>query len=423
MVYGILSDADHRLWLGTNRGLSRGVFSGSEPPFRNYGATDGVGNTEFNRHAAYRGADGTLYFGGLDGLTYSSPHAIDENVLVPPVVFTSIETASREGVRPHNPRGLKRLDLTYRDYSLAFEFAALSFTNPARNRYAYRLERFDRDWIDAGTRRFARYTDLPPGDYVFRVRGSNNDGVWNQEGVSLALSIAPPFWNTWLFRAAMVVAVLLAAGAAYRARVTRLVEIERLRFRIAGDLHDDLSSNLVGIALLGERLQQGPHVGAAERRQLNRISETARTMVQDLRDIVWLVDPSRDHLEDLLGKMQDLAATLLPSVEWVVRTDPVGATGRVALAVRRQLYLAYKEIMHNIARHAQASRVTVELTVQDGEFLLQVGDDGVGFEPGAATAGFGLRSVRQRVEELGGRLDLTSAPGRGTSVAVRVPVT
>jgi len=424
VVYGIAEDAEGRLWLGTNRGLSRLDPAAPQKGFRNFGAADGVGNTEFNRHAAFRSDDGTLYFGGLDGLTFFQPAAITENLEVPPLALTRIETASRVGPRRHNPRGLDRLSLSYRDYSIEVEFSALSFTNPAQNRYAYRLEGFDADWVDAGTRRFARYTDLPPGNYVFQVRGSNNDGVWNETGVSLPLAIAPPFWQTWPFRGALLLAVAAGVWAVYRARLRRLLEIERLRLRIAGDLHDDMSSNLVGIALLGERLHHSDGVGPAERRQLTRISETARRMVQDLRDIVWLVDPARDHFEDLLLKMRDLAATMLPGVGWEVRADGPQVTGRMGLPFRRQLYLVYKELLHNIARHADASRVCIELLQQArGRLILRVTDDGSGFDPADRSVGLGLRSMRNRVEALGGALEVTSAPGRGTRVDVVIPIT
>jgi signal transduction histidine kinase/ligand-binding sensor domain-containing protein len=422
VVYGVLEGEAGELWLSTNRGLARFEPLGPAPRFRVYDATTGVGNTEFNRNASFRGTDGTLYFGGLDGLTWFDPGAIVENTVVPPVVLTRIETASRAGIRRHNPRGLERLELSYRDYSLEFEFAALSYTNPARNRYAYRLEGFDADWVDAGTRRFVRYTDLPPGGYVLRIRGSNNDGAWDEPGIALALDIAPPFWQTWPFRLAAVLLLLALGWAAYRARVGHLLEIERLRLRIAGDLHDDLSSNLVGIALAGERLQRVDAVGPDEQRQLTRISETARRMVQDLRDIVWLVDPSRDEFDDLVLKIRDLAEALLPDAEVEIRAEAPSMTGRLGLAFRRQLYLITKELLHNVARHAGASRVEVTLSDAGGGLLLRVTDNGAGFDPAASSSGFGLRNIRTRAEELGGAVEVTATPGDGAVVAVRLPI-
>ena len=422
VVYGILDDPDGALWLGTNRGLSRVDLRADGPRFRNYPMAAGTGNTEFNRNAVFRGDDGTMYFGGLSGLTWFRPEAIVENPDVPPVVLTGIETASRSGTQYHNPRGLQRLNLSYRDYSLEFEVAALSYTNPSQNRYAYRLDGFDPDWVEAGTRRFVRYTDLPPGSYVLRIRGANNDGVWNESGIALPIVISPPFWQTTLFRAAVVLVLLGLAWLLYRARVARLLKIERLRLRIAGDLHDDLSSNLVGIALAGERLQEAEGVGPVERQQLSRITTTARGMVQDLRDIVWLVDPARDQAEDLVLRMQELASAFLIGIDWELRVDAPRLTGRVELLFRRQLYLIFKELLHNIVRHAGASSASVELLEDGDDLVLRVSDDGKGFDSEAETAGFGLRSIRRRAAELGGEVQLSVEPGRGTSIGVRVPI-
>lgn len=423
VVTGLLPDREGRLWVATNHGLARFDPAADTVRFRNFDAADGVGNTEFNRHAAHRGEDGTLYFGGMEGLSYFTPEAIRESPVVPPVVLTRVETASRAGVRPHNPRGLDRLTLSYRDYSLAFEFAALDYTNPARNRYAHRLDGLEREWVESGTRRFARYTNLPPGAYTLRVRGTNHDGAWSSAEAVLAIRILPPFWQTGPFRGLGVLTLGLLGWAWYRARVARLVALERLRLRIAGDLHDDLSSNLVAIALQGEKLQQATELGVDERRQLARVSATARRMVQDLRDIVWLVDPSRDQFDDLVLKLKDLATTLLPDVVCEVTVHPPGRSGRIALGIRRQVVLIGKEVLTNIARHAGATRVTIEVTREHGTLHVTITDDGRGFAPDRSDApGFGLRNLRRRAEDVGGEIRITSRPGAGTRVALRLPV-
>ena len=382
VIYGVLPGDHGELWLGTNRGLSRLDPAAAEPTFRNFGLADGVQNTEFNRHASARGGDGTLYFGGIDGLTSFVPGEVTENPVVPPVVLTRVETASRAGVRVHNPRALESLSLSYRDYALSFEFAALSFTNPGQNRYAHRLEGFDADWVETGTRRYARYTNLRAGDYVLRVRGSNNDGAWNEAGVVLAIHVTPPFWQATWFRLLVLLAFVGAAWLAFRARVARLLAIERLRLRIAGDLHDDLSSNLVGIALLGERLERSPGMAEESRGQLTRITETARRAVTDLRDIVWLVDPSRDHVSDLVLRLREDAGALFPGGECEVSATVAGREGRIGPALRRQLYLACKEAMHNAARHAGAAAVHVTITEQGGWMVVRIADDGRGFDGG-----------------------------------------
>lgn len=423
VVYAILGGHATELWLSTNRGLSRFDPGAAEPRFRNFGPADGVRNSEFNRHAAARDASGRLYFGGLDGLTSFVPAEIVENPVVPPVVLTRVETASRTGVAAHNPSGLTRLSLSYRDYAISFEFAALSFTNPGQNLYAHRLEGFDPDWVETGTRRYARYTNLRAGDYVLRVRGSNNDGVWNDEGVALAIHVTPPFWLAGWFRGLLLILVLGVAGLAWRVRVARLLAIERLRLRIAGDLHDDLSSNLVGIALLGERLGRVPGMAVEHQGQLARISETARRAVTDLRDIVWLVDPSRDHLSDLVLRLRADAATFFPGGECEVDAPSAARSARLGPGLRRQVYLACKEAIHNAARHAHASKVRVVLREVRGWLVVRIEDNGRGFAMERESSGFGLRNQQRRIDDGGGQLQVTSAAGKGTVVEFRVPLT
>ncbi|MFB3131875.1 MAG: two-component regulator propeller domain-containing protein, partial [Rhodothermales bacterium] len=229
VVYSILEDDRGGLWLGTNQGLSH--FDPERPTgerVRTFTLSDGVGNVEFNRHAAFKHEDGTLFFGGMTGLTFFHDDDIRDNAYVPPVVLTRIQASNRDDTETINPFGLDQLVLSYRDYFFSFEFTALNFTNPERNQYAYQLEGFDEDWVEAGSRRFASYTNIPPGNYVFRVKGSNNDGVWNEDGTSLRVTITPPWWGTWWFRLLALAAVAGLLAAAYRYRVGRLLERERL---------------------------------------------------------------------------------------------------------------------------------------------------------------------------------------------------
>ncbi|HMB93894.1 MAG TPA: two-component regulator propeller domain-containing protein [Rhodothermales bacterium] len=240
VVYSMLEDDDGRLWLGTNQGLVR--FDQRLPvgqQFRTYTAQDGTGNTEFNRRAAYKSTRGEFFFGGIDGLTSFFPEAIQDNAYRPPVALTHIEVANRDSTTAINPFGLDHLVLSHRDYTFSVEFAALSYTNPQRNQYAYMLEGFDETWVPAGTRRYASYTNIPPGDYVFRVKGSNNDGMWNEAGVAIGLTITPPWWGTWWFRLLLLLGVIGGLAMAYRYRVRRLLEREEVRRLAEAKRHSD----------------------------------------------------------------------------------------------------------------------------------------------------------------------------------------
>ncbi|MEP0547221.1 MAG: two-component regulator propeller domain-containing protein [Rhodothermales bacterium] len=228
-VYAVLEDAEGRLWLSTNRGLAR--FDPDEPKpghtFRRFGPESGLPGLEFNQHAAARGPDGRLYFGGVDGLVAFHPDDLVGNPIPPPVVLTGLRVGN-ERVRPGPGSVLSRplsetqtVTLAHDQRNVAFEFAALHFKAPERNRYRYRLDGFDSGWVEAGTRPAATYTNLPPGRYTFHVIASNSDGVWNEEGAALALTVVPPPWQTWwAYLGYGLLAVGLLTGA-YRARRRR----------------------------------------------------------------------------------------------------------------------------------------------------------------------------------------------------------
>jgi len=228
VVYAVLADSSGRLWLSTNKGLSR--FDPANRQFRNYDIDDGLQSNEFNSGAAFKSRSGEMFFGGIYGLNYFRPEAVRDNPNAPAVVITGFRRGNRyETVRDSGSvlrRTISQTDtlrLSYRDAVITLEFAALEYSAPAKNRYAYRMIGFNDAWFESGAVRAATYTNLPPGHYTFQVRASNNDGVWNEQGASLAILITPPWWRTWWAYAlygAMVVAVLYGA---------RRYEMNRLR--------------------------------------------------------------------------------------------------------------------------------------------------------------------------------------------------
>ncbi len=199
-VYGIEGDATGRLWLSTNRGLA--VVRPNDRAVRSFGASDGLQADEFNFGAHYRGADGTLYFGGPNGYNAFSPERLTLNDNPPPVVLTQVQKLGKPVSA--TPETLRHLDLGYRDSVLSFKFAALDFTGPAENRYSYRLEGFDSDWVSAGVERQATYTNLAAGRYVFEVRAANSDGRWSDAPLSVQVDVRPPPWATWWARSLYV---------------------------------------------------------------------------------------------------------------------------------------------------------------------------------------------------------------------------
>jgi two-component system, sensor histidine kinase ChiS len=233
VVYGILPDDDGNLWLSTNKGLSR--FNPQAMTFRNFDVFDGLQSNEFNTGAFFRSDSGELFFGGINGLNYFYPDQIIDNPYVPQVILTGLRLGNRNATNNTDPGLLnasvpevKEISFTHNDDVITFEFAALDYSAPEKNRYMYKLEGFNDNWIDAGNLGTATFTNLPHGKYTFRVKGSNNDGIWNEEGLSLAVIVTPPWWNT---RRAYILYSVLFFNALYLLR-----RYELNRFKLKNDL-------------------------------------------------------------------------------------------------------------------------------------------------------------------------------------------
>ena len=421
VVYGIVESQRGTLWLSTNKGLSR--FTISSGAIKNFDGTDGLQSQEFNFNSYCLLEDGEVLFGGIKGVNIFKPDEVQENTHVPPIVLTSFFVLGEPVFLEQSLQITNAVQLSYKQNSFAFEFAALDFVASRKNQYAYRLEGVDDDWNRSGTRRYVNYTQVEPGEYVFRVKGSNNDHLWNTRGASLRIIIKPPFWATIWFKVLVVLSFLAIATFAYRYRVGRLLEVERMRLRIANDLHDDIGSNLSSIALTNEMVAKNLPQDDQMRSQLLATGSSARQTANALRDIVWLIHPDHDAIEDLILKLRDTAAVMLGTIEYSFDC-PEGALKRIRdIGFKRNLFLVFKEILHNIVKHSSATHVTIQIT--EGHRLLEMSitDDGVGFDLTGESKGNGLKSLRTRTAQMRGIVDIKSNPGKGTTVRVvaRIP--
>lgn len=254
-VQEIREDARGRLWLGTANGLS--VYDPKTGRSRTYGFGDGLQSSVFFPGASWAGPDGRLWFGGATGLSAFDPERLPDNETAPPVVITRVNVYANPAKPGPAPWTLRKLVLEHDENFFAIEFAALDFTAPERNQYAFRLEGLNESWVDAGTRRFASYTAVPPGRYTFRVRGSNSDGVWNEEGTSLVIVVTPPFWDTTWFRILLAAVALALLVAIIRLR-TRTIELQKKALeRVVDERTRDLrekTANLETITSLVESI-------------------------------------------------------------------------------------------------------------------------------------------------------------------------
>lgn len=223
-VYAVLGDEKGNLWISTNYGISR--FNVKEKKFRNYDKMDGLQNNEFNTGAYFKAQHGTLYFGGPEGLNFFRPDHVMDNRTPPPVVITAIKLFGEDLKTEMEAPNIRELTFRYDQNVIAFEFAALDFTEPGKNRYAYQLIGFDPVQINSGNLRFVNYTNLDPGEYTFKVFACNNDGIWNNEGASIHITIIPPFWKTWWFSTLCALTLVLSVYGLFRYRLSRLRQVQ-----------------------------------------------------------------------------------------------------------------------------------------------------------------------------------------------------
>jgi ligand-binding sensor domain-containing protein/signal transduction histidine kinase len=419
IIHGILEDDNGNLWISTPKGLSR--FNPDAKAIRNYDAADGLSGLVYR--SCVKSRTGEMIVGSERGLFVFHPGNLVDNTHVPNIVLTAFNVLSEPYPLPQAIHSTKEIILDHNQNFFSFEFAALDYTNPQKNQYAYRLEGVDDNWVQAGTRRYANYTHLDPGKYVFRVKGSNNDGVWNEKGTSVSIVITPPFWQTWWFRVLTLLAVGALVTLAYNYRVNRLLKLERVRVRIARDLHDELGSNLSGIALASRMVQESPNLTDEQRCRLSEISDSAMQTADAMREIVWFINPEHDRPGNLVLKMKDVASAMLNGVEVSFESRDDVFEDAMDIESRRHLFLIFKEILNNIVKHAQCSKVEIRLERQGGTFRMTVVDNGVSFDPQCAHAGSGLRNVYARAEGIRGTIDVVSSPGKGTRITLETKTT
>ena len=447
-INGITEDDRGYFWISSNNGLFRVLqqqLNDCADGKTNavdclvYGLGDGMPSLQCSggmQPSLCRTADGRLWFPTAAGMVAINPDSIKINHQPSPVVIEEIAANGRifasqpwDKQNLRIPPGLQRFE---------FHYTGLSFVAPNKMQFQYQLAGWEKDWQDAGNKRVAEYSYIPPGKYTFQVRACNSDGVWNDTGASLEFTLLPHFWQTYWFRAvAALAATALVAGGGWlisrrrmRAKLERIERqqaIERERTRIAKDIHDHVGANLTRISLLSQSVHGELNNPEQATAQLDRIFDTSRELTRSLDEIVWAVNPIHDTLDSLANYLGNFAQEYLVSINIRCRLDvPLQLPHwPISAEVRHNVFLAFKEALHNIVKHSGADRVVVSLTTTADGFNVIIQDNGKGFDVAAAEnnwetqrlgRGNGLKNLRQRLEKIGGRCEIKSQAGAGTEI-------
>jgi signal transduction histidine kinase/ligand-binding sensor domain-containing protein len=453
----LLDDREGYIWGGTYAGIFRAskgslkaVADGqsSRVACRVYGRFEGLPALECSsgfQPSCWRTKNGELWFSTANGLVSVNPSEVKPNRLPPSVIIEEMLVDGKPRKLPA-AREVSRSDGEHppilqiepgRHY-LQFRYTGLNFAAPDGVRFRVKLEGAENQWRDVGGQRQVGYGPLPPGKYQFRVLACNNDGVWNEQGVSLAFAVLPFFWETWWFKAGLMagafvvlaIMVALAQRRRYRYKLERLErqrEMERERTRIARDLHDDLGTTLTQISLLSTLANRDQTPPPEVKSIIEQVRSYAREMVTALDEIVWAVNPKNDSLAELASYLSHFAEQFFRSTNIRCRLEIPNQlpTRPLQADVRHHLFLAFKEALNNVARHSGATQVLVRVDIDGNQVIISIEDNGHGFaEPDASSHrdGNGLINMRRRIEETGGRTEIRSISGRGTVVTFYLPL-
>jgi signal transduction histidine kinase len=460
LVYGIVADGDD-LWLSTNGGLSQ--FNTRTLTFRNFDTSDGVQSMEFNSGAYFKSRSGEFFFGGVNGFNAFFPQQVSRNSHIPPIVITGFSTFDTPMTFARPLHALEEIRLTYKDRYFSFQFAALDFENPGKNLYAYKLEGFDHDWIKCGSRRYANYTNLSGGEFVFRVKGSNNDGVWNETGAAIRIHIKPPFWKTWWFMGLTVMVVIGVFLLLLHLRTRHLKQkMEKERLENELKLKTDFTAMLVHDlrnplqCIIGyTELLEDETAPAGIHQFTDRIKMSSSQMLQLVNDMLdiskfeagkMVIHPKPTNLVDIIKDNIRLMAPLLakkhnrfelhldqlPSME----LDPV----RISQVISNLLANAVK-----FSPKGGVITVTAKMTHENEKQFqeVSVADEGAGIDPGkqafifsqyaqidhkseipanAKGTGLGLAVSRLIIESHQGTIGYKTAEPTGSIFYFRIPL-
>jgi signal transduction histidine kinase/ligand-binding sensor domain-containing protein len=433
-VQFITEDNAGKIYFVTSRGMD--VLDPESGKVKQYTLADGLAAA--GSGVGLRDRNGNIWLGVSRGLSRFTPEA-DRPPSAPPVFIGGLRVAGKEHpVSALGETAISGLVLEPDQRNLQIDFYGLNLTSGDALRYQYKLEGTDDDWIALPPGQRSVPLILSAGNYKFLVRAVTLEGVVSAAPASVSFTVLRPVWQRWWFLLILAVLIVGLIYLVYRYRLQKLLELEKVRTRIATDLHDDIGASLSKIAILSEVVHQRVAPVAPDDAEINEpleeIAGTSRELVDSMSDIVWAINPERDHLSDLIQRMRNLAGEMTEYADIGLRVRLAGVEEGADLPLgadlRREIYLIFKETINNLVRHSACEMAEVSFGIENDQLVISVRDDGRGFHvpangngaAGATRGGNGLPNMKRRAANLGGSYEITSEIGRGATFVLRVPL-
>jgi ligand-binding sensor domain-containing protein/two-component sensor histidine kinase len=422
VVWFIAEDNFGRMYFGTEKGLAQ--FDLEKNLWRFFNSKNGLSGDRIG--SLMKDLSGNIWICTAAGLTKFNPQAERRTDRPPPVYLSRVNIAGEDLRLAETGAGeLPFIELQPSQNSLTIEFVGLDFIGEDNLTYQYKLEGVDADWSTPTKQRLVNYARLAAGNYRFLVRAINRERLPSPTPASFEFRILPPLWQRWWFITLAFVLVGLLVYSLYRYRVARLLEIERVRTRIAADLHDDIGANLTKIGILSEVVySQVTDKESYVAEPISSIARITRESVAAMGDIVWAVNPKKDSLRELIRHMREFAGEIFlgREIEFDIQEPTSDIALKLGADVRRTVFLIFKEAVNNIVRHSNCRRTDIEIGIEGANLLLKVSDDGKGFDTMQENEGNGLLSMQRRAAAAGGTVEIVSRQPSGTQLTLRLPV-
>ncbi len=407
-VYGMIMEGDF-IWISTDNGLSR--FDKHTKLFRNYYEKDGIGENEFNSASFIKSKKGRLYFGGINGITSFNHNDLTNDAGNVYIILTSLVNSKGELLnKPILQDTLIDIDLPYSNKFLSINFALTDYFYPSLNKFYYKIEGFDDDWKSLEGQNFLRLNDLPSGHYQLWIKGKNMNGAESKNMIKINLSVAQIYYKEIWFWVLILVLISTIIYMIFQFRLKQLVKLQNLRTSISSDLHDEVGSMLTRISILTEQAKY-KHKQIPEMEQIAKASREATTTMSD---VLWSVDARNDKMGNLIDRMREHADKMLLPLDIYInfKVESIDTNQIVTMQIRRSVLLIFKEAIHNIVKHANATTVLIVIENKGNDTILYIKDDGKGHnEKMTGGSGQGLKNMQMRADEIKAKLWIEKEEG------------